>query len=96
MNNKRAAFGLTILLTALGDVAFSSDPGSESFAAIAPDKMPRISTVDERYQSYNIEMLEVTGGKFWRPYGPELDALLKQPPLSAAPSYALRNEPCVV
>jgi glycosyl hydrolase family 79 len=24
-------------------------------------------------------MLEVTGGKFWKPYGPELDAILKQP-----------------
>ena len=24
--------------------------------------------VDERFQSYNVEMLEVTGGKFWKPY----------------------------
>src|SRR5207302_6408971 len=23
---------------------------------------------DERFQSYNVEMLEVTGGKFWKPY----------------------------
>jgi hypothetical protein len=30
--------------------------------------MKRVGTVDERYQSYNIEMLEVTGGKFWKPY----------------------------
>lgn len=84
--NKRAAFCMAILLTSLGSVAFSADPGSESSAPIAPHKMPRIGTVDERYQSYNIEMLEVTGGKFWKPYGPELDALLKQPAPSAAPS----------
>jgi hypothetical protein len=84
--NKRAAFCMATLLTSLGAVAFSADPGSEPSAAIAPDRMRRIGTVDERYQSYNIEMLEVTGGKFWRPYGPELDALLKQPPPSAAPS----------
>jgi heparanase len=52
-----------------------------------PSTMPRIGTVDERYQSYNVEMLEVTGGKFWRPYGPELEAALLQPaPAPAASS----------
>jgi hypothetical protein len=35
---------------------------------IDPSKMERIGTVDERFQSYNVEMLEVTGGKFWKPY----------------------------
>jgi hypothetical protein len=29
--------------------------------------MKKLATVDERYQSFNIEMVEVTGGKFWRP-----------------------------
>src|ERR1700722_6102793 len=33
-----------------------------------PPNMPRIGTVDERFQSYNIEMVEVTGGPFWKPY----------------------------
>jgi hypothetical protein len=32
--------------------------------------MARIGTVDERFQSYNVEMVEVTGGRFWKPYGP--------------------------
>ena len=27
-----------------------------------------VATVDERYQSYNVEMVEVTGGEFWKPY----------------------------
>ena len=55
--------------------------------AIAPAQMARVGTVDERFQSYNVEMLEVTGGKFWKPYGPELEALLKQPaPTAARPS----------
>jgi hypothetical protein len=32
-------------------------------------------------------MLEVTGGKFWKPYGPELEAILKEGrPTKAAPS----------
>lgn len=30
---------------------------------------PRIGTVDERFQSYNIEMASVTGADFWKPYG---------------------------
>jgi len=34
-----------------------------------PVKMARIGTVDERFQSYNIEMVEVIGGRFWKPYG---------------------------
>lgn len=30
--------------------------------------MRRIGKVDERFQSYNIEMVEVIGGRFWKPY----------------------------
>jgi hypothetical protein len=36
--------------------------------AIQPSGLSRIGTVDERFQSYNIEMVEITGGRFWRPY----------------------------
>lgn len=36
---------------------------------LTPANMPRIGSVDERFQSYNIEMVEVTGGPFWKPYG---------------------------
>lgn len=34
-----------------------------------PSKMVRVASIEERYQSYNIEMLEITGGMFWKPYG---------------------------
>jgi hypothetical protein len=27
-----------------------------------------VATVDERFQSFNVEMVEVTGGRFWAPY----------------------------
>ncbi len=30
--------------------------------------MKRIGSVDERFQSYNVEMVEVVGGDFWKPY----------------------------
>ncbi|WP_304238111.1 hypothetical protein [Jiulongibacter sediminis] len=38
--------------------------------------MPHIGSVDERYQSYNIEMCEVIGGDFWVPYH-LLDSVMK-------------------
>src|ERR1700744_2967741 len=31
-------------------------------------KFPAISKVDERFQSYNIEMAEIIGAQFWKPY----------------------------
>ncbi len=31
--------------------------------------MPRLGEIDTRFQSYNVEMVEVTGGRFWKPYG---------------------------
>ncbi len=37
--------------------------------SVDPAKMPRIRTVDSQFFSYNIEMAEVTGGTFWKPYG---------------------------
>jgi hypothetical protein len=37
---------------------------------ITPASMAHIGTIDERFQSYNVEMVEVTGGRFWKPYGP--------------------------
>jgi hypothetical protein len=45
-----------------------------------PDNMPRLGTIDERFQSYNIEMVEVTGGPFWKPYDAQAGA---QPDLTS-------------
>lgn len=53
--------------------------------ALSPTSMPRIGTINERYQSYNVEMLEVTGGKFWKPYSGASSAnAAKQPPAKSA------------
>jgi heparanase 1 len=38
---------------------------------ITPSSLARVGTVDARFQSYNVEMVEVTGGQFWKPYRPE-------------------------
>ncbi len=51
-------------------VVFALGAASCVFAAdlIAPSKMPSVGTVDERFQSFNVEMVEVTGGRFWAAY----------------------------
>src|SRR5262249_30245327 len=43
-------------------------PTSASSITLRPATMAPVATVDPRFQSYNIEMVEVTGGHFWRPY----------------------------
>lgn len=35
---------------------------------IAVERLPAIGKIDKRYQSYNVESVEVTGGNFWAPY----------------------------
>lgn len=37
------------------------------------------ATVDQRFQSYNIEMVEVTGGEFWKPYDAGAGKVVRQP-----------------
>ena len=57
-------FQLLLLLTLL---AVAPAPGQA--VKLDPSSMPKRSTVDPRYLSFNIEMVEVTGGRFWKPYG---------------------------
>src|SRR4051812_33069277 len=47
------------------------------------NEMKHIGSVDERFQSYNVEMVEVVGGEFWRPYK-TMDSL---PSSKSASSY---------
>ena len=47
--------------------SFAAPAGAQT-STLAPAAMPRIGAVNERFQSYNIEMVEVTGGRFWKPY----------------------------
>jgi heparanase 1 len=63
------SFVVGLALAMLGVAAYSTTPYGESPSAITPAIMPRIAAVDERFQSYNIEMVEVIGGRFWKPYG---------------------------
>jgi hypothetical protein len=59
----------TVLISTLLFVLVCS-PGLATVPSVRPAGMVRIGEVDERFQSYNVEMVEVTGGRFWKPYGP--------------------------
>lgn len=51
-------------VTALG----LASGGQAAATTISPSTLPKLTTVDERFQSYNVEMAEVVGGHFWKPY----------------------------
>lgn len=86
MSNRYLASWAGIILTTLGSTACSKAPESAPAGSIAPAKMARAGAVDERFQSYNVEMVEVTGGRFWKPYK-DIDAILEKQ-ASAKPSGA--------
>ena len=65
-----------VILFALANAACSKAPGPASQRRIGAASMRLIGSVDERFQSYNVEMVEVIGGRFWKPYK-DIDALLK-------------------
>jgi len=43
----------------------AQEPGA---LTMSPASMTKLGTVDARFVSYNVEMVEVTGGRFWKPY----------------------------
>jgi heparanase len=66
--NTRFVLGLGLGVTALGAMLYSPAQSRAKSTAFVPATMNRIGTVEERFQAYNVEMLEVTGGRFWKPY----------------------------
>lgn len=70
---KKAFFAATALVTLAG--ATSAPAPSHQLSRLA-----KVGTVSDRYQSYNIEMVEVTGGRFWAPYGGPADERYRQRP----------------
>lgn len=44
---------------------------------VTPRANRSIATIDERFLSYNVEMAEVIGGNFWKPYTPESIAAMQ-------------------
>lgn len=67
-------------------IAFAAVPHVAQVMSLDPARMPRIGSVDKRFVSYNIEMAEVTGGNFWKPYhsGGSTAVEARQSPQSAS------------
>lgn len=86
---------LPALIGLLGLLGLSCSVGAETEGlSLDPSSLPRNGTVSSRYQSYNIEMLEVTGGKFWKPYAQAAEAAPQSQgatPVATSPSaYSYR------
>jgi heparanase len=72
-------------------VAWGADP-----VKLDPAHMPRVGQVDARFQSYNVEMVEVTGGRFWAAYRSEAagkEVAAEKPALPGIDPSAFRMRP---
>ena len=68
MNTARMhRFGL-LGVAVMAMVALTATAQQKATPSLNPSKMPKLATVDARFASYNVEMVEVTGGRFWKPY----------------------------
>ena len=83
MRNRTTLRGVAALGVALGVGAtvaplLAANVSEQQGILIDPAQLPAIGKVDERFQSYNVESVEVTGGNFWAPY-PKTGAALQKP-----------------
>jgi len=51
-----------------GATIFVASAAAQSRVTVNPSTMSKVASVDSRFVSYNVEMVEVTGGRFWKPY----------------------------
>ena len=59
----------TVLVAAAAGLLLSA--GSQSKAEtveLDPGTLKQIATIDPAYQSYNVELVSIIGGKWWAPY----------------------------
>ena len=77
-----ALLGIAVIATAAATVSAQQSAAP----SLNPSKMPKVDTVDARFASYNVEMVEVTGGRFWKPYksATQADAAAKPNPATDA------------
>lgn len=60
--------GVIAAVIAVGSTACGTPAQPSDRAALNLRGLPKLGTVDQRFQSYNIEMASVTGADFWKPY----------------------------
>lgn len=79
------AMGVALLVTATLPGARAGEP------SIAPAELKANGAIDPRFQSYNIEMVEVTGGLFWKAYPRTMRAFDQRDRYSYRPPINLAN-----
>jgi heparanase 1 len=65
-----------------GTVATGAQAPAAPQVKLAPGDMARVGSVDERFQSFNVEMVEITGGRFWKPYASAVESAPAHPELA--------------
>jgi hypothetical protein len=68
MNSFETFMFCACLVLSVASTACSEHSKRAGTKSLAPADMRSITNIDERFQSYNVEMVEVTGGRFWKPY----------------------------
>lgn len=63
MASARRGLTLCAALAVLAGAQAAAEP-----VRVDAQRLPYVRTVDERFQSYNVEIAEVIGGRFWKPY----------------------------
>jgi heparanase len=85
-NGRHFPVSLSVSLAVLGGIFYSVAGSGKSAISVNPASIPRIGTVEERFQSFNVEMLEVTGGRFWKPYKDQARRRATMPPTTGGMS----------
>jgi hypothetical protein len=90
--NQNRSIGLCagLALASFGGVLGGPSKAGAQPVTVTPATMPQVATIDERYLSYNIEMAEVIGGNFWKPYDASGNAGQQTPSTGADPPPAAR------
>ena len=88
---KGSQLGHMLFLTLLAMPAGFLGAQAMSAVTVDPSIMTKLGTVDPRYLSYNIEMVEVTGGRFWKPYRDQSQAPATPPHDAVAMRAAMAN-----
>jgi heparanase len=77
--------GAVMMGITVGSAWTQSADSPRAAIVVKPAAMPKREPVDARFVSYNVEMVEVTGGRFWAPYRSESAAPPRQAEATSMP-----------
>lgn len=68
MQANRVSLGRTATVLLAASTLLTAAPTRAAEVKVDPGSLRAVGKVDKRFQSYNVEMVEVVGGRFWAPY----------------------------